>query len=179
MWLAASRERARAHTHIHTHTHICIHILPQRERDAYTHTHTHTHTHLYVYTQAVVQLFQSRRTLLRSLFDHFLSATCEAPGVARAGAAQAQEAKAPVKALSIDQAFGGQDRMPVPRALAMAWQLGLIPSFVTEQEAAEALAPGKIRALDHAPSLYVDMPGFVRGLGRMALRGDSHVRRPH
>ena len=46
-------------------------------------------------------------------------------------------------------------------------------------DAAEALAPGKIRALDHAPSLYVDMPGFVRGLGRMALRGDSHVRRPH
>ena len=130
-----------------------------------------------VYTQAVVQLFQSRRMLLRSLFDHFLSATCGAPRGARAGAAQAKEGRAPVKAMTLDQAFGGHEQLPVQRALALAWQLGLIPSFVTEQEAAEALAPGKIRALDHAPSLYVDMPGFVRGLGRMALRGDALVRR--
>jgi hypothetical protein len=134
-------------------------------------------------SQAVVQLFQSRRTLLRCLFDHFMSPSGEGVGrgVAR-GTPTASRSRGPrdpsppkvaPKPPPLHQAFGGQEQLAVKGALTMAWQLELIPSFVSEQEAAEAFAPGKIRALDHAATLHVNLLEFVRGIGRIALRGFS------
>ena len=131
-------------------------------------------------SQAVVQLFQSRRTLLRCLFDHFLLPSGEGAerGVARGKLPRAtlrdpSPPKVAPKPPPLHQSFGGQEQLAVKGALTMAWQLELIPSFVSEQEAAEAFAPGKIRALDHAATLHVNLLEFVRGIGRIALRGFS------
>ena len=126
-------------------------------------------------SQAVVQLFQSRRTLLRCLFDHFLSPSGAGAGrcVARGKPRDPAAPKVVPKPPPLHQAFGGQEQLAVKGALTMAWQLELIPSFVSEQEAAEAFAPGKIRALDHAATLHVNLLEFVRGIGRIALRGFS------
>ena len=120
-------------------------------------------------SQQVVMLFHSRQTLLRSLFEHYrvpgVGTKCK--GSVNVGTAHPVRGKAP----SLDEVFGGKECLSVHLCLQITTDLGLVSNFVTEHEAAEAFAPGDARALNRAVNLAVNLLDFVRGLGRIALRG--------